>query len=324
MRCRAFLPASLIAALAITFAGRASADIIVNIDKDTQRMTVTVDGAELYVWPVSTGRPGNDTPNGTFRPNRMDPDHLSQEWDNAPMPHSIFFDLHGHAIHGFLNPNHIGNPASHGCVRLLPEKAALLYVLIAMRSMKETTVVISGRTPSLQSLVMARRHGLGEAAAALPVQFAPHSSEQPQPHRKDAAADGQYVKEAAAYQPEPAVYEKLQPPPAYRPAAAAYGQQPAAYGQQPATSGQQQQPTAYGRQPATGGQQQKPAAYGQRSAANAAYAQQDYRRARPYYGRPPYYGQPYYGQRSYYGQQLYYYLPPVYQQYYVVGPRNPY
>ena len=81
------------AALAISFAATAQAAIVVNIDKSAQRMTVAVDGATRYVWPVSTGRAGYDTPNGTFRVNRMDADHLSQEWDNAPMPHTMFFDM---------------------------------------------------------------------------------------------------------------------------------------------------------------------------------------------------------------------------------------
>ncbi len=65
-------------------------------------MAVAVDGQQRYIWAVSTGRPGYDTPNGSFKPNRMDADHQSQEWDNAPMPNTIFFDLHGHAIHGFF------------------------------------------------------------------------------------------------------------------------------------------------------------------------------------------------------------------------------
>ena len=67
-------------------------------------------GQQRYIWPVSTGRAGYDTPNGTFKPNRMDADHFSQEWDNAPMPHTIFFDLHGHAIHGFFDVKHLGLP----------------------------------------------------------------------------------------------------------------------------------------------------------------------------------------------------------------------
>ena len=118
------------AALAISFAATAQAAIVVNIDKSAQRMTVAVDGATRYVWPVSTGRAGYDTPNGTFKVNRMDADHLSQEWDNAPMPHTMFFDMHGHAIHGFFDVKHLGSPVSHGCVRLAPANAATLFALV--------------------------------------------------------------------------------------------------------------------------------------------------------------------------------------------------
>src|SRR5262249_3984661 len=112
------------AAMAILFTATAHAAILVNIDKSSQRMTVAVDGETRYVWAVSTGRPGYDTPNGTFKANRMDAEHLSQEWDNAPMPHTIFFDMHGHAIHGFFDVKHLGQAVSHGCVRLSPNHAA--------------------------------------------------------------------------------------------------------------------------------------------------------------------------------------------------------
>ena len=173
MRSGAFLSLSFGAGvLAVAFAAPASATILVNIDKDTQRMTVTVDGAQRYVWPVSTGRAGYDTPSGTFRPNRMDADHLSQEWDNAPMPHTIFFDLHGHAIHGFNDTRRIGSPASHGCVRLAPQNAATLYALVEAQGMKDTTVVVSGHTPTGSEI--ARRGGVPvEAPAGPPVEIAP-------------------------------------------------------------------------------------------------------------------------------------------------------
>jgi len=36
----------------------AQADIVVHIDKSSQRMAVSVDGATRYNWPVSTGRRG--------------------------------------------------------------------------------------------------------------------------------------------------------------------------------------------------------------------------------------------------------------------------
>ena len=92
----------------------AEAHILITIDKSTQQMSVAVDGAERYTWPVSTGRAGYDTPSGSFKPNRMDADHYSQEWDNAPMPHAIFFDMEGHAIHGFFDIKHLGSAVSHG------------------------------------------------------------------------------------------------------------------------------------------------------------------------------------------------------------------
>ncbi len=95
-------------AAAASLATTANANILITVDKSAQQMSVEVDGVPRYTWPVSTGRAGYDTPNGSFKPNRMDADHFSQEWDNAPMPHTIFFDLHGHAIHGFFDVKHLG------------------------------------------------------------------------------------------------------------------------------------------------------------------------------------------------------------------------
>ena len=174
------LSATLVAAaLAIAFAAPSQANILINIDKSSQRMTVSVDGQHRYTWPVSTGRPGYNTPSGSFKPNRMDADHQSQEWDNAPMPHSIFFDLHGHAIHGFFDVKHLGLPVSHGCVRLAPANAATLFALVKSETMAETRVVISGQNPAGAPAVARRRSAPveTEAAAAAPVQIAPQYSQ---------------------------------------------------------------------------------------------------------------------------------------------------
>jgi lipoprotein-anchoring transpeptidase ErfK/SrfK len=78
-------------------AGAAQAKVSVTIDKDAQMMTVAVDGVERYHWPVSTGIPSRETPNGSFRAFRMEEEHYSKEFDDAPMPHSIFFTKIGHA-----------------------------------------------------------------------------------------------------------------------------------------------------------------------------------------------------------------------------------
>jgi len=46
------------------------------------------------------------------------------------MPHSIFFMKDGHAIHGSFDVKNLGNPVSHGCVRISPQNAATLYKLV--------------------------------------------------------------------------------------------------------------------------------------------------------------------------------------------------
>jgi hypothetical protein len=79
--CIATLTAATVALFALGQA--ALADLMINIDKSTQRMTVTVDGKQIYNWPVSTGGLGYDTPSGTFKPFRMEIDHYSDEYDNA-------------------------------------------------------------------------------------------------------------------------------------------------------------------------------------------------------------------------------------------------
>jgi hypothetical protein len=158
MRSAKVLSASLLAAaLAPPLAAPASANVVIAIDKSTQHMTISVDGSERYNWPVSTGRPGYETPNGTFKPNRMDADHFSQEWDNAPMPHSIFFDMRGHAVHGFFDVKHLGLAVSHGCVRLAPPNATILFDLVKAEGMANTTVTVSGRTPGGNGQEIARR-----------------------------------------------------------------------------------------------------------------------------------------------------------------------
>jgi hypothetical protein len=125
----------------------AQAAVTVTIDKSIQQMTVAVDGRPLYQWPVSTGKGGYDTPSGKFKAFRMERDHFSKEWDEAPMPFSIFFTQKGHAIHGSLDVKRLGSPASHGCVRLLPANAEKLFALVEQEGVLNTTVVLTGVAP---------------------------------------------------------------------------------------------------------------------------------------------------------------------------------
>jgi lipoprotein-anchoring transpeptidase ErfK/SrfK len=132
---------------------KAGSQILINIDKSRQEMTVFVDGIEKYNWPVSTGKRGYSTPSGNYTATSMNEIWYSKEWDNAPMPHAIFYMKDGHAIHGSLEVKNLGKPASHGCVRISPTNATVLYTLVKENGMENTKVVLAGVTPGGEAKV---------------------------------------------------------------------------------------------------------------------------------------------------------------------------
>ena len=71
----------------------------------------------------------------------------SKQYDNAPMPHAVFFMKDGHAIHGTFEVKNLGKPVSHGCVRISPENAAILYGLVQENGLENTKVVLTGSSP---------------------------------------------------------------------------------------------------------------------------------------------------------------------------------
>src|ERR1051326_2720260 len=121
--------------------GPAAAEVVITVDKATQRMTVMVDGSERYTWAVSTGLAGGP-PTGTFRPERLERNWHSHLFGMAPMPHSIFF-RGPYAIHGTTAVSRLGQRASHGCVRLHPDNAATLFSLVQQQGPANTRIVIS-------------------------------------------------------------------------------------------------------------------------------------------------------------------------------------
>jgi lipoprotein-anchoring transpeptidase ErfK/SrfK len=120
----------------------ACAGIVVQIEKSSQRMAVSVDGTTRYSWPVSTGRNGYSTPSGSFRPQSMARRYFSKKYYNSPMPHAIFFH-YGFAIHGTNDIARLGGPASHGCIRLHPSHAAALFALVQRNGPRNTRIEIS-------------------------------------------------------------------------------------------------------------------------------------------------------------------------------------
>ena len=213
------------AALALPCASAASANIFIAINQGTQRMLVTVDGVTRYDWPVSTGRAGHGTPNGVFKINRLDADHHSKEYEDAYMPDSMFFDLNGHAIHGFNDVPHLGMAVSHGCVRLAPANAAVLFSLVKQEGMANTTVQITGHIPARYPMVARQQAPEQEASAEPPTQIAPQGYA-PAPGYYGRPAYGQPAYGQPAYS-QPAYGQ----PPAYGQSGQAFPPQPSPYGQ---------------------------------------------------------------------------------------------
>ena len=116
--------------MCVFIATQAKAEVNIVIDLSEQVMVVDVPEINGYaVWDVSTGKKGKATPTGYYQPYLLKKMHYSSKYDNAPMPYSIFF-LGGYAIHGTNDLKRLGQPASHGCIRLHPQNARWLFRLV--------------------------------------------------------------------------------------------------------------------------------------------------------------------------------------------------
>ena len=131
---------TVISLIAMSVTALAQPVVDITIDLSEQELFIqSPDGQAL--WPVSTGKDGYDTPVGEFNVDRIEEEWYSKKYDGAPMPHSIFF-YEGYAIHGTYDVKRLGLPASHGCVRLHPEDAELLYEIVDYYGMESTVIRI--------------------------------------------------------------------------------------------------------------------------------------------------------------------------------------
>lgn len=98
-----------------------AADACIDLSED--RSWLMSDGAVAYgPVPITSGKPGYETPTGTFQVTWKDRDHRSGEYDGAPMPYSVFFTDTGIAFHeGSLRRQ------SHGCIHLSNEAARTYF-----------------------------------------------------------------------------------------------------------------------------------------------------------------------------------------------------
>jgi hypothetical protein len=167
------------------FAGPAGANVVIAVDKAAQRMSVTVDGKQQYLWKVSTGT-GGAPKAGIYQPHRLEKSWFSRKYDMSPMPHAIFFH-EGIAIHGTQYVSRLGNIASHGCVRLHPSNAATLFNLVRTQGMAATTIVVThSGWPDLAKLAPKIDTKPG-AKPELKLQAAPEIKPEAKPETKPAA-----------------------------------------------------------------------------------------------------------------------------------------
>lgn len=108
--------------------------IVVDISEE---MLYAYDGDKLFMKePISTGLELTPTAFGTFTIFKMTPARYmqgpipgtsDQVYDLPGVPWDLYFTTDGAVIHGAYWHDHFGEPWSHGCVNLPPQKAKKLY-----------------------------------------------------------------------------------------------------------------------------------------------------------------------------------------------------
>ena len=98
----------------------------------THRTQIYYNGKLRYDWPISSGRPGDDTPNGSYLTiEKENPVQMTGPGYSISVPYSVRFTWSGDYYHdaywsvgqqGFEN-------VSHGCVNLSPADAEIYYNL---------------------------------------------------------------------------------------------------------------------------------------------------------------------------------------------------
>ena len=121
--------------------------LVAKINLSTQRLEVLVGGVSRHSWAISSGRDEFPTPRGSFRVQWTAKIWHSRKYDNAPMPHAVFF-TGGVAVHATQATGMLGRPASHGCIRLAPANAAQFYALVEKHGTAQTQIQVFGSPPA--------------------------------------------------------------------------------------------------------------------------------------------------------------------------------
>ncbi|WP_421723245.1 L,D-transpeptidase [Bauldia sp.] len=115
--------------------------VVARVDLSDQTMHVYVDERLEHVFTISSGRGSYRTPTGRWNAEWLSPRHRSRKYNNAPMPWSVFY-YRGYAVHGTTDLKRLGQPASHGCIRLHPDNAELFYKLVKSNGKQNTLISV--------------------------------------------------------------------------------------------------------------------------------------------------------------------------------------
>jgi len=108
-----------------------------------QRVSLYDNGSLIARSSVSTGVRRHPTPLGVFSVIEKERYHRSNLYSGAPMPYMQRITWSGVAMH---EGRDIGHPASHGCIRLHPNNAAVLFALVNAH-IHDTEIVVTGEGP---------------------------------------------------------------------------------------------------------------------------------------------------------------------------------
>ena len=102
----------------------ATGTILMTVDLDARVISVFRDGYEIGAAAVLLGTDRHPTPLGTFPILYKMRHNVSEKYNNAPMPYSMFLTKTGIALHGSQVEN---GSASHGCVGMPDDFAAKVF-----------------------------------------------------------------------------------------------------------------------------------------------------------------------------------------------------
>ncbi len=106
----------------------------IEVDLKRQKLSAYENGSPVLTAPLSSGRPGAETPIGAFRVERKRPSrHMAagdgggNGFDLPGVPWVAYIHWSGVAFHGTYWHNDFGRPRSRGCINLTPADAKWIY-----------------------------------------------------------------------------------------------------------------------------------------------------------------------------------------------------